>query len=630
MVRGELGRWKRILFEAPLYGLLVLTLLLGLGAYQARRPHSIDVGGIHDAPYLHAFHESEQDSEQKVGFRWTRDRVGLDLAGLGRQAVEVRLRLQAYRPAPLAAPEVSLRVGGRALFSTTVAPQWQVYQALVPGELLAGGDLYLELHAETFQPADDPRDLGVTVDWIEVRPAGLGWVEPAWGQLGCLLGVTLLSYLLLRRGGLSRTWSSLLVILGSASLAYLLACQRLALTYFTLPLVLLLAAAVPLTAVFLPLLERWAGRQGQVRQSRLVWAILLLGALLRLGGMLYPQFRSSDVLLHVHNAEYDVRSGSLFFTEPLPNVNLPAPYPPGLYVAFQPLTLFSDDLPVLMEVFGVALDAAAGALLYFLARRLSGRRDVALLALLLQQLAPVTYLIFSWGNYTNMFSRVALLAVLALLAAGRWRYGQARGWLLLTGSFVLVLLGHFADSLILGVLVLLTVALGLGSRSGRRPTPVLLASLGVAGAAALLLYYSAPVPVEALLEGVPLLLQGQGRSQGLVNPVGNLLDFLQAPVVLLALPGLALLPRRVRSWPGAVLGAALLTALLFGLAYALFASSTRYDYFVLPVLALGAGCLLASLRNRGWAGRWAVGALLLYLVWNCVWTWVQAISLYRP
>ena len=70
--------------------------------------------------------------------------------------------------------------------------------------LLATGDLHLELHANTFRPAGDARDLGVTVDRVELVPTGVGWVEPSWYQLGCLAGITFLAYLLLRCLGLAR------------------------------------------------------------------------------------------------------------------------------------------------------------------------------------------------------------------------------------------------------------------------------------------------------------------------------------------------------------------------------------------------------------------------------------------
>ena len=620
----ELLHWKHLLSEAPLYGLLLLTLVFGLGAYQVRQLQAVDVGGIHDEPYLSAFHAPEPDRQRdpdpEEDYRWTRDRVGIDMLGLGRQSVEVRLRMQAYRPGALSSPEASLWSGGVRLLSTAVGPEWRVYRVVIPPDLMAAGDLHLELRTETFQPMDDPRSLGVSVDWVSVRSAGRGWVGPAWAQVGCLLGVTLLAYLLLRRWGLAQLWSGAVVALLSGLLNYLMAFHRIALTYFTPTLVLLLAWGALLTALILPWLERRGRREGRVGEARLLWVILLLGFLLRVGGMRYPQFRSSDLMLHVHNAQA-VGMANLFFTEPLPNVNLAAPYPPGLYVAFLPITLFSDNLPLLMQVFGAALDAVAGVILYLLARRLSRRGDVAVLSLLLMEVALVTYLIFSWGNYTNMFSRTALLGALALLALGRWRYRQARGWLLLAGSFSVILLGHFADSLLFGVFILFALALGLLTLTGRRAGPALLAALLIAGGGALLLYYSAPLPGEALLQGLPLLVRGQGGLGELVNPIPNFLQFVQTPVVLLALPGLALLPRRVWRWPGVVLGGALLAALFFGLAYALYGASTRFDFFILPVLALGAGAMLVALGKRGRVGRLVVGMLLGYLTWNCLRAW---------
>ncbi len=650
-LQSELAWWKRTLFEAPLYGLLLLAIAAGLLAYQVRVPARVDVGGPHDAPYLSSFYAPEPDPirfpEAQENYRWTRDTVGIDLLGLGQQPAEVRLRLQAYRPAGVAPAQASLWIGGNRLLETPVGPQGQVYRVLVAPQLLPAGDLHLVLRSSTFRPSGDARDLGVTVDWLEALPVGVGWVEPSWYQVGTLAGVALLSYLLLRRLGLSRAGTALAGGAAVLLLGHLLAYQRLWLTYYTTTLVVLLAVGCGVAALWggwtagakrspspgrgAPALPAAVPAPGPgtpvARASPLpAAAILLLVALLRMGGILYPQFRSSDLLMHVHNLQYDVRPGNLFFTEKLPDINLPAPYPPGLYLAVLPATLVWNDLPRLMEAAGVVLDGLAGLLLYMLARRLSGRRDVALLALLVQQVAPVTFLLFSWGNYTNMFSRVTLLLALVLLAAGRWRRQGWRGWGLLVAAMALVLLSHFADSLLLGGLVLTTAALALARPAGRPAAFRLLAALAAAGVVVGALYYSAPPIWEALRGGLQQALAGTGRSGGFVNPLPQFLAHVQAPLALLALPGLAMLVRPARRWPMAVLGGALLVAVGFGLAQALVGFSSRYSLFILPVLALGTGIVLAGLRKKGRAGRLVVGLLLAGLVVNGVWTWCWVIG----
>lgn len=628
--KAELGRWKRPLFEASLYGLLFLALVVTIGAYQIKRPLRVDVGGIHDAPYLSDFHEAEPDRQKepfpKEDLRWTRERSAVHLLGIGRQTVGLHLRLQAYRPAGTDAPQFSLWAGGTQLLRTAVGPEWHVYEVLIPARLFATGSLHLELRNDVFEPTGDPRALGVAVDWIEVHPGARGWVDPAWTQVGCILGITLLAYLLLRRGGLSQTWSGAAVTFVIGLLGYLIVGHRLSLTYFTPTALLLLAWGCLLTALILPVLEaRWHREGRRPVQARLLWAVLLLGFLLRVGGMRYPQFRSSDLTFHVHRTEW-VASGDLLFTADLPDVNIPAPYPPGLYVTALPAALLSPDLPLLMEVAGAALDAVAGLLLYLLARRLTGQHRVALLALFLQELAPVTYQIYSWGNFTNLFSRAALMAALYLLCVGRWRWSRGRDWALLVAAFGLVLLGHFADSLTLAIFVLITAALSLITPSGRRAAPGLITAFVLAALLALGLYYSAPPGWDALLQGIRGVLQGQGRLSTPTNPLPKLLDHLQPPLVLLALPGLALLPRACRRWPTLVLSGSLLTTAVFIGGQALFGLSSRYSLFILPVAALGTANLLAALWRRK-HGRLVVGALLAYLLWNGLWVWNQTIAL---
>lgn len=621
------------LFEAPLYFLLLFMLLFGLAAYQVPVAFHLEVGGPHDAPYLGSFYEPEQAAfpDSGVNYRWTQAQSGMRFPGLGRQPLEVRLRL-AVGPKPDPSGPVSLWLGEGAgvvlpLFSTTVGGglenrpyRWQVYRLLLPPEALPAGDLFLELRTSTFRPPGEGRELGLAVDWVEVHSLGAGRTEPAWGQVGTLLGSVLLAYLLLRRWGLGRRQTALLLLLSGGFLGYLLGWHRLGLTLFTLPLVLLLAAGLLLTALFLPRLER---SSLPVRKARLLWAVLLLGFLLRLGGVLYPQFRSSDLLFHIHRAEW-TWAGNLLFTADLPDVNLPAPYPPGLYITLAPLALLPADPSLVMEAAGAALDALCGLLLYFLARRISGRDDVALFSLLLAEAAPVTFLLFSWGNYTNMFSRVALLGALVFLSLGG-RPLKKRDGLLLAGVFLLTLLGHFADSLLLVAFVVATVALGMFTAEGRRLAPRTLGALALAGAVAFFLYYSASPVWEALVGGLQRAGQGEGRLGVFLNPLPQFLSFVQPLPALLALPGLVLL-RRVRGWTAAVVGGALLAALLFGLGQAFYGFSTRYSLFILPVLALGAGMVLAGLREKGWAGRLAVGLLLALILWNGLWRWGWTIA----
>ena len=342
--------------------------------------------------------------------------------------------------------------------------------------------------------------------------------------------------------------------------------------------------------------------------------------------MLYPQFRSSDLLFHVHRAEW-TWAGNLLFTADLPDVNLPAPYPPGLYITIAPLALFPADLSLVMEVSGAALDALCGLLLYFLARHISGRNDVALFALLLAEAAPVTFLLFLWGNYTNMFSRAALLGALVLLIVQPCRRPVGLP-LPLAGLFLLTLLGHFADSLLLVAFVLAATTLGMFTSRERRPAWWTLGALALAGAAAFALYYSASPVWEALLGGLQRIGQGEGRLEAFLNPLPQFLSFVQPLPALLALPGLVLL-RRVRGWTAAVLGGALLAALLFGLGQAFYGFSTRYSLFILPVLALGTGAMLAGLRGKGWAGRLTTWLLLLLILWNGLsrWGWTIAFGL---
>jgi hypothetical protein len=109
-------------------------------------------------------HADERDGSRR--YRWTDGggavRLHAPAGGDGRLAAALRT----YRPAG-APTRVRVRVNDRDVATWDVGADWAVYEAPVT---LDGSALTVELLSDAFvQGYDDPRPLGVMVDWVEVR-----------------------------------------------------------------------------------------------------------------------------------------------------------------------------------------------------------------------------------------------------------------------------------------------------------------------------------------------------------------------------------------------------------------------------------------------------------------------------
>lgn len=136
----------------------------------------LDVGGSDDLQVAW-FHEKELD-EDGASYRWTERMSSVFLPALGPQSREIVMRLAGpeERPAPL--HPVRLGLNGEPLATVSPTRQFEVYSFGLPPGLrsrLTGTFPILTVETTTWRPANvvpeasDIRDLGVRVDWIEVR-----------------------------------------------------------------------------------------------------------------------------------------------------------------------------------------------------------------------------------------------------------------------------------------------------------------------------------------------------------------------------------------------------------------------------------------------------------------------------
>ncbi len=127
----------------------------------------LEVGDGLDLGYLRGLNLDEREGD--TTFRWTTERADFRLAAPTGAGAAVRLRLRGYRPTGAILP-VQISAGGQPLGEVTPTGTWQVYE--LPLSKVALGDDWLVVRVETptfVLSYADQRELGVMVDWIEIR-----------------------------------------------------------------------------------------------------------------------------------------------------------------------------------------------------------------------------------------------------------------------------------------------------------------------------------------------------------------------------------------------------------------------------------------------------------------------------
>lgn len=200
----------------PALFLLVGGIVALVAAFQARPPVVVRVGAAESEPLLRNFHAPESIGGR--AYRWTRAEASVRLPEVGLPApweLVLYLSGQPARTTPL-----FLAVDGHALGRLDVAPNGGAYSLVLAGNSPpVARTIELELRTSPFFPPNDPRELGVAVERIELRTLGGGLRGIALGPFLLFLGLSLLVY-----GGLARLSGSRLVGLGAGAAVVGFAC----------------------------------------------------------------------------------------------------------------------------------------------------------------------------------------------------------------------------------------------------------------------------------------------------------------------------------------------------------------------------------------------------------------------
>jgi hypothetical protein len=434
---AALAGWLR---EGELWLGLLAGLLLWSLAYQTTPGQTIFVGGdaathrrYDDAPFLQGFNEPEPGERavpewwrsSELPYRWAKGEAAVVMPGMGSGRWRISVLARSGRPDG-SAVESRWSIGAGPPVALTIAAAPRVYTLI--GETSAG-DLRLAMSTPRLVVPNDPRALGLVVQRVTVTGIGQhGPRMPALRLLGLLAICLAMGYGLARRLALPRSWSLLVVLSAAGVFAALLIGHRAVLGVFA-PALAGLAGVCYLLAIGLaPLLAaaaRALGLATPVGERNAVLAATVGAFGLRMGGLLHPYARSSDLGLNVNNL-IQLIGGDLFLTEGLPcEAGLgQAPYPPGQYLVLAPLRLLLGTAPerrhyeLLVQGSNALLESCSVALIWLLLRRSGAGRRAALLGAGLYVVAPPLLQSFSVGEFANIFAQSLLVPLLLFLALG--------------------------------------------------------------------------------------------------------------------------------------------------------------------------------------------------------------------
>jgi hypothetical protein len=586
--------------------------------YQQPATVVVDFERRNEGGFISGFHGHERMEDR--GFRWATAESSVRFTNLPRRSrLRIEVRLKGLRPKGMELPRVRFTANGATVFETRCDPGLVTYRFSVS---LPGSSLDLGIHPEVFVPADagrtDPRVLGVQIFSIRLEPQG---GEPSGSTPTLYLGLAGAIFFssLLAAGFSPRVAGvgSLLVMLG---FTYLL--RQASVRFLPYPQqVALLAGLSLLATLFLrAVLSRSGWPHASERPALL--AVLVGGLLLKLAGLLYPLFVSSDADFHA-NRLLDVLEGQLFPTSVTQHQSpFRIPYPISLYLIAAPFGAMGLELVKVLQVVTAVADLGVSLALAYLARRFLNDARGGILAAGLYQIVPVNFYSFSSGNLTNLFgvaTTVFFLTALLVLTGG-----GGKKWAALTFLFsLLAWTSHLGVALaaallwpgFLGAAWLLTPG-GLERQQKRRVGLAVTASVVVA-----CLYYAGYAELFAKQASRLFGREYMTGAREVAGPLAKLafnLPFyagdIGAVFALIALLGAVSLLRRALESPlHGALAVWTVVSSLFLVADLFTSLELRYVLQAAPLLSLFAGSYLSQAFARGWLGRIAGLAACLYL-----------------
>lgn len=429
--------WLRATLGWQLFALLIVSLLALLGAYQIERPIRINVGGAHETPFVYNFHDKNVDVDEITHYRWTHATSFLIFKGIGGgRERTVTLRLRSGRPAGVVQP-VTVLVNSVEVKQFTVGPEWQTVPFAIQGAATAGHGVVVEVRTPAEKlPNSDGRVVGVQVNELRMETTGGGRTIPAWGTLGVALLVIVTLYLIVARAlGVAmpddarrRTLAAVGGIVGAALLVLLFAFARPSIAAYIGALLAVLLGA--LGALLLPQPLIWLGKRCGLAvtaaEATALCAILALGIIVKLGGLLYPDTIVIDLNWHIRWERTFLQGhfDQLYFPSNLSSgpkewgLGVLIPKSPLFYAMLAPFMLLPFSIGTMLKLAIGLMEIATIFFAFGILKRV-GMGTAGIVAAFLYTVTPLSYLALSYGNYPTLFAQfLTVIAFAILLFAG--------------------------------------------------------------------------------------------------------------------------------------------------------------------------------------------------------------------
>ena len=509
------------------FGLLALLSLGALFlAFQAPGDIFLDFGP-NDARYVSGFREDFEIDEPTL-IHWSKDRARVRLPFYLRSTYEVTVRFKRHIEKPA---EIRLFLDGEAV-ETFTDPRQDFVVRRFRNPSPGGGVFELGLVSSS----EDPRPLGLALDWMSVRPSG-GFLSviPTAPAFLALLSWVAAFYFLPRALGLGERVSLAFGGAAAACLVVAALVHKLWPVHASMTLGLRAHGMTVLLALFYSWRRKKKGSFFAEPLAR--WAIVIVcaGMAVRLFGLFHPDFYYPDVRTHSKFVSLIWTEGlSGFLSNHIENQHrhllglqfvsgrwVAFPYPPLLYLSIYPLSLLRLPVEDWMKLVPTALLSVEALVLFVIGGKLGLGPRASLLTVLLHASARVLAFRLAVASYASLFGHFwDMLAVLyvALFFERLQRplYGAGLGLLA-----AISILSYAGSVLTLGFFVpLLCLAVFFFSREVRPKlsTVAALAGWPLAGAlAAAWLFYLPYIP-ELLGASGSEAASGAGGLSALVEP----------------------------------------------------------------------------------------------------------------
>jgi len=440
--------------------LLVAALIALLGAYQVERPIRLVIGGAHEKPFVQNFHDKEVAADDGAHYRWTSATSFIIFKGIGGgRERTATLRLRSGRPPGVAQP-VTVLVNGVEVKRFTVGPEWQSVGFDIRGAATDGRGVVVELRTPAQKlPGGDGRVVGVQVNALEMTTTGGGATIPAFGTLALAL-LTILTFYLIATRALAiaiaddrrrRSLAALGAAVGVAILAALFVLARPYIAAYSGALLAVLMSAFG--ALLLPrTMIRLGARCGLAvtpAEATALCAILALGIVAKLGGLLYPDTVVIDLNWHIRWMRTFLQHdfGALYFPSDLSSgpkewgVGVLIPKSPLFYAMLAPFTLLPLAIGTVLKLCAGAMEVATVLFAFAILKRV-GMGTAGIVAAFLYTVTPLSYLALSYGNYPTVFAQFLTVITFALLLFAGRRLDRVGVFALFTFALALSLLAY--------------------------------------------------------------------------------------------------------------------------------------------------------------------------------------------